>query len=96
VVDQHFLTRRRQNRLLSVVLEHAGLIGIGVDENTALILGPGGAAEVAGDSLVTVLDPSGAGPVSRDTRGHLAARGVRIHLLKAGDKFRLPRPPSGK
>ncbi|HEX7615725.1 MAG TPA: cyanophycinase, partial [Thermoanaerobaculia bacterium] len=35
VVDQHFIRRRRSNRLLSVVLEHPELVGVGIDESTA-------------------------------------------------------------
>ena len=32
ILDQHFVARQRQNRLISVVLEHPELPGIGVDE----------------------------------------------------------------
>lgn len=93
VMDQHFLARKRQNRLISVLLEHPGLdTAIGIDENTALIVGPGGDCEVAGISLVSVFEKAKAAPVSGDGRGHLAARGITLHLLKAGDKYTLPRP----
>lgn len=36
VIDQHFLKRNRMNRLLEVVGDHPDLIGLGVDERTAL------------------------------------------------------------
>ena len=91
VADQHFLIRKRENRLISVVLENPSLTGIGIDEATALVVRPGGAAEVAGDSLVSVYDVSGAGPVSTDAKGHLSARGITLSLLKAGDKLDLRR-----
>jgi cyanophycinase len=32
VVDQHFVRRRRLNRLISVILEHPDLVGVGIDE----------------------------------------------------------------
>jgi len=35
VIDQHFIKRKRLNRLISVVLEHPELPGIGIDESTA-------------------------------------------------------------
>jgi cyanophycinase len=89
VADQHFLVRKRENRLISVVLENPSLTGIGIDEATALVVRPGGAAEVVGDSLVSVYDVSGAGPVTTDEKGHLAARGITLSLLKAGDKLDL-------
>lgn len=93
VVDQHFLARKRQNRLLSVLLEHHGLdAGIGIDENTALVVNPDGSCEVAGISLVSVFERAKAAPVSGDGRGHLAARNITLHLLKAGDKYTLPKP----
>lgn len=93
VVDQHFLARKRQNRLLSVLLEHPGLdAGIGIDENTALVVNPDGSCEVAGISLVSVFERAKAAPVSGDGRGHLAARNITLHLLKAGDKYTLPKP----
>ena len=38
VVDQHFLRRSRVNRLLGVLAERPHLIGLGIDEGTALIL----------------------------------------------------------
>jgi cyanophycinase len=42
IVDQHFLRRHRNNRLLSLVLENPGLVGVGIDESTALEVGPDG------------------------------------------------------
>jgi cyanophycinase len=95
VIDQHFLMRKRENRLISVVLEYPGLTGIGIDEATAFIAGPAGACEVLGDSLVSVYDLAGAGPVTADAKGHLAARGITLHLLKSGDKYVLPKAPAG-
>ncbi len=95
VVDQHFLMRKRHNRLLSVVLENPGLTGIGIDESTALIVGPDGVGEVMGNSLVAVYDVSGAGPVTRDAKGHLAAEGITLHLLKSGDRYNLKKARTG-
>ncbi|OGR70421.1 MAG: cyanophycinase [Elusimicrobia bacterium GWC2_63_65] len=93
VMDQHFLARKRQNRLISVLLEHPGLnAGIGIDENTALIVSPDGSCEAAGISLVSVFEKAKGEKVSEDGRGHLAARGITLHLLKAGDKYTLPKP----
>ena len=37
VIDQHFLKRNRQDRLLNVLASHPGFIGLGIDEGTALI-----------------------------------------------------------
>ena len=85
VVDQHFAARRRQNRLLSLVLERPDLVGIGVDEATAIVVGPDGHVRVVGDGSVQVFDARG---VSVETRGRgFSARGVRLHVLAHGDRF---------
>jgi cyanophycinase len=36
IVDQHFLKRQRQNRLISALIKHPGYIGLGVDEDAVL------------------------------------------------------------
>ena len=53
VVDQHFLRRNRANRLLGVLHRHPGLVGIGIDEGTALVR-TGDELRVVGQSYVTV------------------------------------------
>jgi len=55
IVDQHFLARYRFNRLLEAVLDRPGLIGVGIDERTAVFF-HGKSFEVVGDSSVIVLD----------------------------------------
>jgi cyanophycinase len=86
VVDQHHVRRRRNNRLLSIVLENPTLVGIGIDESTALEVGPAGVWKVLGESVAVVYDareaaitPKGA-PV-------LGATGVRLSVLPAGSTF---------
>ena len=56
VVDQHFSQRGRYNRLLGVLDEHPGLLGIGVDERTAAIV-QGNNLRVVGESQVAVCVP---------------------------------------
>ncbi len=90
VVDQHFLRRRRHNRLLSVVLEGPVRIGVGIDESTALEVGPDGVWRVLGASTALVLDARAAAATSA---GRLGARDVRLHLLPAGGTFE---PRSGR
>lgn len=45
-MDQHFVRRRRHNRLLSLVLENPGLLGVGIDEGTAVWVKPDHTFEV--------------------------------------------------
>ena len=54
VVDQHFIARKRQNRLLSVLQKSEESIGVGIDEGMALVLEDGIRGTVLGDSFITV------------------------------------------
>ncbi|MGY6551584.1 MAG: cyanophycinase [Erythrobacter sp.] len=89
VVDQHFGERARLLRLIAVLgaLEGAQRTGLGIDEDTALVIAPGYAsATVAGRGLVSVVD----GRAARFDRGAgLAVRGIGLALLGAGDRLDL-------
>lgn len=77
IVDQHFLKRQRFNRLLAAVLDHPDKIGVGIDEETAVIVSADG-WEVAGNSKVLVIDARG---VSHE-KGK--ASKTELHVLAAG------------
>lgn len=53
VVDQHFLVRNRKDRLLSALERHPALVGLGIDEATALVV-HGRSLKCIGDSTVTI------------------------------------------
>jgi cyanophycinase len=90
IVDQHFMKRQRQNRLLSLVLEHPDLIGVGIDEQTAVVVS-GSRFDVLGRSSVLVLDARKAA-VERRAPGQLSAgRDIRVHVLTHGMSFDLGR-----
>jgi cyanophycinase len=89
VIDQHFVKRKRLNRLISVVLEHPKLPGIGIDESTALIVSPGGKFEVLGEGTVVVFDARGARAIATDTHGNLAARNILTSIYRTGESFTL-------
>jgi cyanophycinase len=91
IVDQHFVARQRQNRLLSVVLEHPERLGVGVDEGTAVWVRPDGTFEVLGDGWVMVFDAADASVRRRevDGRTNLGALGVRTDILLSGDVYDL-------
>jgi len=54
VIDQHFLARKRKPRLLVVLKERGGLVGVGIDEGTGLLV-TGRRMRVVGESTVTIL-----------------------------------------
>jgi len=90
IVDQHFVARRRHNRLISVVLEHPELIGVGVDEATAVWVRPDGTFKVLGEGWVMVFDASEA-TVNRADRGEqdvaLGVHDLTTHVLLPGEVF---------
>ncbi len=99
VIDQHFAERGRVSRLLGVVGQNPRILGIGIDENTAIEFAPFKEFQVIGDGGVTVLDGRNV------TYGNLAEGrekdtmslfGVTLHLLSMGDRFdfktRAPHP----
>ena len=79
IVDQHFLKRQRENRLFGLILKHPGMLGVGVDEATALLVEDGQHGEVAGAGQVMLVD-------GRPEPGALLLRlfkdGERIDLTK--------------
>lgn len=94
ILDQHFVARQRQNRLISVVLEHPELLGVGVDERTALWIRPDRTFEVLGDGWVMIFDARGskiekrAGPGAQPLLG---ADAFVTRILLAGERFDLAR-----
>ena len=92
VVDQHFIARQRSNRLISVILEHPDLLGVGVDEDTAVWVRPDGTFEVLGKRCVMVVDASGATVSRRPAEAgqdDLGVHDLRIHVLLRGEVFDL-------
>jgi cyanophycinase len=79
ILDQHFVKRQRENRLLGLILKHPDLLGLGVDEATALLVTDNRLAEVVGSSQVIVVD----GKVGRGS--------LLLHLLGPGEGFDLER-----
>lgn len=92
IIDQHFDQRGRFGRLLCGVAENPDVLGIGIDENTAIKLHPDGHFEVIGSNAVTVLDgksiqSSNVSELKPDEI--LAIAGVTVHALPQGYGFDL-------
>lgn len=79
--DQHFLRRKRHNRLFSGMLSCPARLAIGVDENTALVLEEGKPARVLGDSSVFVLVPQVCHKTLRYTVEIVSSGGELAHPL---------------
>ncbi|MHC5009407.1 MAG: cyanophycinase [Planctomycetota bacterium] len=86
IVDQHFVARTRNNRLLAAVLDHPGHLGVGIDERTAVIV-HGDALRVVGDGTVIVYDARRARVEPTEEGARSAATGLALHVLRAGMQF---------
>jgi cyanophycinase len=93
IVDQHFQQRNRYGRLLSVIAQNPSLLGLGVDEDTAGVVGPDGVMEVIGRGSVTIIDGSTAETDAWEVHGHrpVMISGVKLHALPSGYRFDLRR-----
>jgi cyanophycinase len=54
-IDQHIVVRQRQSDLARVIAAHPGLLGIGIDEGTAILV-QGDVFTVVGPSVVAITD----------------------------------------
>ncbi|MFL5650741.1 MAG: cyanophycinase, partial [Chloroflexota bacterium] len=91
IIDQHFQQRNRYGRLLSVIAQNPSLLGLGVDEDTAGVVGPDGVMEVIGRGSVTIIDGANAETDAWEVHGHrpVMISGVTLHALPSGYKFDL-------
>ena len=86
IIDQHFVKRSRYNRLISAVIEFPEMIGIGIDESTAILIN-GETAEVVGESQVIVFkNPDHSMQKHNDKLG---AKGIIMDIYLPGEIFTL-------
>lgn len=89
IIDQHFIKRKRLNRLISLILENPSLIGIGIDEETAIIVEKGKKFKVMGEGTVMIFDARKSLQISEDKNGNLTVKNLIVHILKDGEFFDL-------
>ena len=89
IVDQHFVARRRNNRLLAAVLDRPQLVGVGIDEDTGVVVGPK-RFEVIGRGTVVVYDAREATVEEHEPGQRHGAIGLRVHVLRAGMSLARP------
>ncbi|HET6403099.1 MAG TPA: cyanophycinase [Candidatus Thermoplasmatota archaeon] len=101
VIDTHFIQRGRLSRLLEVVVSNPGMIGVGLSEDTAIIV-RGALLEVIGKGVVVVVDGHRLGHTNIsdiEMRGAIAAENLIVHALPEGYQYDLdeqrfiPPPP---
>ena len=84
-IDQHLLVRGRFARMLPAMLQKGYKLGLGIDENTAMVVGPSREVEVLGYKGALVVDLSAANA----RQGTFNVSNVRLSYLDNGDRFNI-------
>ena len=91
LIDQHFEQRGRLRRLLAAVAQYPRDLGIGIDEDTAIVV-ENDVLRIVGTGSVTVID---AGDLTYTNLAHLnkndmlTLHGIKVHVLSTGYRFDL-------
>ncbi len=103
LIDQHFVQRDRLGRLLTAISYNPFMLGVGIDEDTAIFISPDEIFEVVGSGAVTVIDPIDLSYSSMSRAGKndsLSLLDLKLHILARGCHFdipnRKPSPPGKK
>ncbi|WP_053955249.1 cyanophycinase [Inediibacterium massiliense] len=90
IIDQHFNQRGRIGRLLAAIAQNPHSIGIGIDENTAILLNHTNVFEVVGSGVVTVIDGRNITYTNTSEQypdDPLAITNVTVHVLPNGYRY---------
>ena len=92
LIDQHFSQRDRLGRLLAALSYNPYMVGVGIDEDTAICLCPDNVLEVIGSGMITIVDFSHLKHSSlhnaRDN-APISLVDIRMHMLLEGQKYDL-------
>ncbi|MGZ6270948.1 MAG: cyanophycinase [Candidatus Limnocylindrales bacterium] len=93
IVDQHFQQRNRLGRLLAIIAQNPSLLGIGIDEDPAGVVGPDHVMEIIGRRSITIVDGAGSDTDAWEVSAHrpIMISNVVLHSLPAGYRFDLRR-----
>ena len=91
IIDQLFAERGRMRRLLGAVAQNPRLLGMGIDEDTAVLFDGERRFSIVGSGAVYVVDGRGMTYTSatEDADRTAAVFGMVVHVLSSGDAFDL-------
>jgi cyanophycinase len=90
IIDQHFSERGRISRLITAVSYNPHNLGVGIDENTSVILDNQGILEVFGEGTVTIVDGASISYndiAEVDDLQPFAVAGLHVHILREGLRY---------
>jgi cyanophycinase len=92
IIDQHFSERGRMGRLLGSIAQNPKNLGIGIDEQTAIVIERERSFYVLGGGAVYVIDGTGitdSNIAEEDANKTVSMYDVKLHVLSQGDRFDL-------
>jgi cyanophycinase len=92
-IDTHFIARGRIVRMAQIIATNPGCIGLGLEEDTAVLVTKGRELEVIGNGIAVLLDGHNCtgNTIYQIQPGEVfSIRDLRLHLLAKGQRFTLP------
>lgn len=89
-IDTHFTQRGRFGRLIQTVTCNPGILGVGLGEDTAIVIHKGEELEVIGSGLVIIVDGTCIEytDLTEISDGHpITVEGIKMHVLGPGKRF---------
>ena len=90
IIDSHFIMRGRFGRLVEALARYPQLIGIGLAEDTGIVIKNCDQFEVIGSGMVILFDPSELGHNNFDVLEEgtpMSISNLKVHVLASGDRF---------
>lgn len=97
-IDTHFVHRGRFVRMAQVIVTNPTCVGIGIEEDTAIVVRNGRDAEVVGTGTVIIIEGFRIGDSNVQDfakKQIISVRDLRVHILSRGDEYVIPQcnPP---
>ena len=92
IIDSHFIRRGRFGRLAEAVAKYHNLIGVGLAENTGLVIKNCNTVEVIGSGMVIIFDPSALKHNTESVvrkKEPMSITNLKTHILSKGDRFNI-------
>jgi cyanophycinase len=92
IIDSHFVRRGRFGRLAESCATYSNLLGVGLAEDTGLVIKNGKTIEVIGSGMVIIFDPRKMTHNNLsyiETGDNLSIANMRTHVLSNGDVFNI-------
>jgi cyanophycinase len=97
-IDTHFVDRGRVVRMAQVIATNPTCIGIGIEEDTAIIVKNGIEAQVFGSGIIIMIEGheiTQSNILDFGRKDAISIRNLKVHLMSKGDRFIIPQtnPP---